>query len=352
MSANPPQSKIQSPKSKIRQPEQPPPLRLLARIWLEELQQPEPPEVAALPELAAALPGRDAAALTELAVAFQDLFGFQLPPYESVFVDPSAMLLAPATARVQALYRDGSWTPPAARVAAPDHLGLELLALSDWLAAGRRDAARRLQREHLALWAPVFLLTLRRLEPPTFYDRLAELTLAAVLETLPVDAQPPGGDPFPDLPPPPIYRASEPPEPGGAAGPGPTPEVSPRPPGDGLAEVVARLLSPRRAGLYLTRIDVSHLAAELDLPGGFGERRSLLATLFRSAGQYDLVAPLLAALDGRLAAAEADYAATAAAFPGWKPYALAWGSRLADTRQWLAELAAEAEGRPSRPTAD
>ena len=46
------------------------------------------------------------------------------------------MLMAPASDRVQALYRQAGWhIPDKSRAGAPDHLGLELLALADWLEA-------------------------------------------------------------------------------------------------------------------------------------------------------------------------------------------------------------------------
>ena len=107
---------------------------ILGYFWLEEVRSDDAATIAGLPELAHALGSTDAVALTDLAVEYQRLFGSNLPPYESVFVDPTAMLMAPATSRVRALYQQAGWTPPAdVRAGALDHLGLELLALADWL---------------------------------------------------------------------------------------------------------------------------------------------------------------------------------------------------------------------------
>jgi len=72
-------------------------LRLLGHFWLEEIKADDAETIAALPELAQTLPHIDSAALTDLAAEYQRLFGFNLPPYESVFIDPSVMLMAPAT---------------------------------------------------------------------------------------------------------------------------------------------------------------------------------------------------------------------------------------------------------------
>src|SRR5262245_57567155 len=80
-------------------------LRLLSHFWLEEVRPDDLATITALSPLAETLPNPNPATLTDLAVEYQRLFGFNLPPYESVFIDPSMMLLAPATARVQTLYQ-------------------------------------------------------------------------------------------------------------------------------------------------------------------------------------------------------------------------------------------------------
>ena len=284
----------------------PPALRLLARFWLEEVRPADVATISALPDLAGALPVADTAALTGLAVEYQRLFGFNLPPYESAFVDPSGMLLAPATARVEALYRQAGWLPPPARVGAPDHLGLELLALADWLAAGQPGPARQLHAGHLALWAPVFVLTLRRLSPPLFYAALGELTAELLLATLPDGA----ACSFP---------------------------VSPAGEDDGdLAGLVRHLLTPCQAGLYLAREDIARLSRGLDLPLAVGDRPRMLETLFRQAGEYDLLPALLDRLHHLLHEAGAAYEALATDYPAWTPCAAAWRARLAGTGEKLA----------------
>lgn len=305
-------------------------LRLLGRFWLEEVQPEDVTLLAALPELAQTLPATDPASLTDLAVEYQRLFGFNLPPYESVFVDPSAMLMAPATRRVQALYEQANWTPPAGvRTGAPDHLGLEILALADWLSQGRPESARQLHTRHLALWAPALVLILRRLGPHPFYAALGELTLDTLLAALPAGPVPAGLDPFPTLPPPPIYTdrgVPSPPEPEGKQK-----EV-------GLRDIVARLLTPCRAGLFLTREDIGQISRALDLPPVMGERRRMLETLFRLAGQYDLVPALFDRLGQLLQEADSGYKQWQAGYPLWTPYARAWRHRLASTQTVLAEL--------------
>lgn len=308
--------------------------RILGRFWLEEVQPDHLTLISALPELGSTLPQTDGPALTELAIEYQRLFGFNLPPYESVFVDPSAMLMAPATHRVQALYRRAHWTPPTrARAGARDHLGLELLALADWLERGQTQLARQLHTRHLALWMPAFNLALGRLAPHPFYATLNYLTLDLLLTTLPANPLPANSDPFPVLPPPPTYEEREM---------APSPAVEEQELSVGLRDILRRLLSPRDAGMFLTRQDVARISQTLDLPGVMGERYRMLETLFRLSGQYEMVPALFDQLMEILAEAQTTYQAWADEYPAWAPYARAWCQRATSTQVALHSLIQEA----------
>lgn len=310
--------------------------RILGHFWLEELTSHDVDLIEALPELAHTNPGSTAADLDALAVEYQRLFGFNLPPYESVFIDPSAMLLAPATDRVQHLYRQAGWTPPANnRAGAPDHLGLQLLALADWLEQPQPWAAHRLLGEHLALWAPPFLHTLTRLKPHPFYAALAELTLNLILSSLTAAALP-AADPFPQLPPPPVFRGSGPDEfaPAPPAPDSPDDDAALR-----LRDVVKKLLPPRDTGLFLTREDMARLAQSLNLPVTVGDRFKMLETLFRQAGEFELLPQLFDQFNRLLDQTQADYHQWAAEYPTWQLYAAAWQQRLDHTKATLHDLA-------------
>jgi TorA maturation chaperone TorD len=310
--------------------------RILGHFWLEEIKPDDLETITALRELAQTLPNTNLATLTDLAVEYQRLFGFNLPPYESIFADPSAMLMAPATERVRALYQQGGWQlPRGIQIGVPDHLGAELLALADWLAAGRTDLAHHLYGRHLALWAPVFVITLRRLTPHPFYNILGDLTLDLLLTTLPEEAVPINSDPFPDLPPPPIYRgtydrATDLPDSENLGGPrqseGSEEEAIT------LHNLISQLLPPRQAGIFLTREDIALISRRLHLPIGLGERFRMLDSLFRAAGQYDLIPDLFDQLNQKLLAANAAYQHLTDEYMVWKPYADAWGQRLSVTK--------------------
>lgn len=306
-------------------------LRILSRFWLEEIREDDQPLLTSLPELAETLPHAiDTNTLTELAAEYQRLFGFNLPPYESLFLDPSVMLMAPATERVLALYRQVGWTPPTTRVGAVDHLGLELLALADFEEQGRMNASRQLHQMHLALWLPVFAQSLQRLKPHPFYATLLDLTLDLVLDTLP-----PAGDdaapvPLPDLPPPPVYRDS------GELPPDMTDNTDR--PAWTLRRVLKPFLPPRFLGTFITREDIARLAQSLSLPLSMGDRYRMLEALFRAAGQSEQLPALQAALIAFLEQSRADYLALVETYPAWRPYAQTWLNILTESQQQLQHL--------------
>jgi len=313
-------------------------LQLAGGYWLEEIRLEDLPVLTQLPGLAETLTDVQPDSLIELAVEYQRLFGFNVPPYESVFIDPSGMLNAPATTRIQQRYLQAGWTPPAkVRFAAPDHLGLELVALADILQKTKLPVDQPLLTAHLALWAPVFLLTLNRLDPHPFYARLAELTLALILETLPETPLPVGVDPFPSLPPAPVYRGTYQPPPGKPALKAEElPEQSLQ--GDSFHQVLRHLLIPRQAGMYLTRQDLAAAAMALDLPVVVSDREHMLKSVFQLAAQYELLGELFEQLVSLCQSSASAYSDLAQSNSTWTVYADAWQRRLESTIWYLRQL--------------
>ncbi len=105
-----------------------------------------------------------------------------------------------------------------------------------------------------------------------------------------------------------------------------------------LHDIVRRLLTPRDAGLYLTRDDLVRISYALDLPGVMGDRSRMLKTLFRLAGQYDLAPTLFDQLTGLLEEAQVAYSAWAYEHPVWAPYGRAWDGRVVSTQATLNSL--------------
>ena len=312
-----------------------PAYRTLGRFWLEETTAQDADMLSALPELGQTLPGLDEAHFTDLAVEYQRLFGFNLPPYESIFIDPSGMLMSPASERVVQLYQRGGWqAPPGVRTGASDHIGLELLALADWLDRKQTAPARQMHTRHLALWVAPFVLTLQRLKPHPFYAALADLTLDLLLSTLPESTLPHPDDLFPNLPPPPVYRGTD-----------DTMMMSDdnddtsspkkRDGGSPFRPLIKQLLNPREAGLFLTRTDLARLGRTLDLPASVGDRYAMLDSLFRQAMQYELVPQLLDQIGCLFSEVDRTYHQLAIDYPDWQPYAQAWRSRLAAVKNAL-----------------
>ncbi|MGH2542353.1 MAG: hypothetical protein ACRDIB_06145, partial [Ardenticatenaceae bacterium] len=96
-------------------------------------------------------------------------------------------------------------------------------------------------------------------------------------------------------------------------------------------DVVHWLLTPYKCGLFLARESIAAISQELSLPLVMGERSRMLETLFRAAGQYDMLGELLKHLTRRFDDADAAYLAWASEYPAWHPYAQAWRKRLATT---------------------
>jgi hypothetical protein len=91
-------------------------------------------------------------------------------------------------------------------------------------------------------------------------------------------------------------------------------------------------------GLFLSREEIARLGQRLKLPPVVGERSRMLESLFRMAGQYELVPALFEQLQLILSEAGGVYQVWASEFPAWTPYAQAWHQRLNATHSYLEDL--------------
>jgi TorA maturation chaperone TorD len=168
--------------------------RLLGRLALAEIDPSLAQSLDQLSELDQALAASGGVgALQRLRAEYTRTFLMNVHPYESVYLDESAMLNTPRTSLVLEHYRQHEFDPvSAAAVGAPDHLGLELefmAHLAEREATARRDGNMPLGEvlrdeqihfceAHLLKWGPIFGRLLSETAESPFYQTLGE-----VLET-------------------------------------------------------------------------------------------------------------------------------------------------------------------------
>jgi putative dimethyl sulfoxide reductase chaperone len=336
---------------------------LLARLYLDEPDAGLVAYLRGLPPFAEHLLS-DAEAeawLAEGAVEYQRLFGMNVYPYESIFIDRELMLNTAATDHIALLYRICGFDSPGVRVGAPDHLGLELRLMRDLIAAelhahGRGDAdgmhwARTQQarclHEHLVRWAPICAQAVMRVATQPLYAILASLTTELVLSDL--EHVPSTG-----VPPPitlePYSTHQEPPPSSDDSDLDPESPAPLRPysgsayeDAHGINAIVRHLLTPAEVGVLLTRADISGLGRALQLPVAIGERFQMLRSLFDVAGQFEQLDTLLDVLDQLFAQADEHVAALIEEYPAWGEYGVSWWRRIARGRALLSELRAHME---------
>ena len=299
----------------------------LGRVLREGVTPPAASVLRQIPALAPLL--ADPFDADSAAADHQGLFGFNLFPYEGVFLDPDAQLGGPATDRLLRAYGRLGYSPPTASLSG-DHLGCQLDLLA-FLSAAEADAladdlapeaariaglTRDFLDNHLLRWlAPLQAALAGQANP--FYAALGALVAATVLD----QRLALGGAPqLPPLPAPPDPLADE----------------SAR-----LRDIAAYLLAPLSSGVYLSRDDIAGLARALQLPRGFGNREQMLLNLLRSAAQYDQADALLTVLTALFADRRAYYAAQAAAWPALRPVWQPWETRGAATVRNLALMATQ-----------
>lgn len=299
---------------------------LLGRLWLEGLTPELHALVVDLAGLAAHLPepyDPDAAAARH-----QQLLGFEFFPFQSYFLDAGGLVGGAESTRVQESYAALGFVGP--DDVAPDHLGVELLALGHLAGAevdARRDdlvetAARMvaLQQqflaEHLSRWIIPICAAVEQADDP-WYAALARLTLTLVADSHPAT---------PALLPDSTFPPAAPPDPDDT-------DTS-------LQDLATYLLTPVRSGLFISQRDLRAAGRRLDLPGGFGNRRQLLLNMMRAAVTYEQFPHLTDALLVVVTARTDAYRAIAKTLAA---PAAPWLDRITTTRDLLGRVAELAE---------
>ncbi len=221
----------------------------------------------------------------EEAARYQQLIGFNILPYASVYLEPEGQLGGAVSSDALAHYAGTGFSLPA-DASAPDHIAAELSYMhylsgyrADALAAGATPAADRwgerfqLFLAHHALhWMPVFLLSLRR-QGDDRYAVLADMLLEVVLDH---------HASLSSVPPAPHTRPA-------------APDILSRP-DTGLKDIALYFTRPVWCGVFLGRDDIGRLGRSLTLPIGFGDRGQSMTNLLRAAVTYDRLPDLLAGL--------------------------------------------------------
>jgi TorA maturation chaperone TorD len=316
---------------------------LLAQLYLR------PPDAALLERLRD-LPGfaehvpADVADLEALQVEYEFIFGRNVYPYESLYVDRELMLNTAAAERAARLYEECGYADGVREAGAPDHLGLELALMAHLLsieiAARAEDAPEMLawvhaqQRaclhDHLAQWAPICLRAVERVATHPLYQASARITCELVLGDI---AAAVGPEPRMIR----LEPAAEQPDEGEERG---------------INRVVRQLITPDAVGVFLSRGDLSAIGRKLGLPTPIGERFLMLRGLFESAGQFELVAALLDALGDFFATEMQQIDALASSYPAWSGGANRWRERLLQGRALLDELRAQTNLHEESSSAD
>jgi TorA maturation chaperone TorD len=310
---------------------------LLARLLLDELDQPLARYLRGLPGLAEHIPpeAQLAAWLADLRVEHHRLFMLNVYPYESIFRDHELMLNTAVTQRVAALYAACGRAPAArVRAAAPDHLGVELALMGELAACAPHTPADQawmveLLHQHLAAWLPACAEALAHGARAPLYRALAGIAVELMLADLDTSSASPHlqhdsrreSGAF-DLPVSPLSLQ--------AGGEGPD-----------LRQIVRRLLTPDAVGVFISRTDIIAIGHALGLPAPIADREQMLFGLFGAAGQFDQAPALLGALADRLRTADATYARHTAEHAAWAAYGQAWRGRVAAGLTMLAEMGRE-----------
>jgi TorA maturation chaperone TorD len=231
------------------------------------------------------------------AAEHQHVFGFNVFPFQSVFLAPDAQPGGLETSGVQSAYASAGF-PFDPRGESADHIGLELRFLG-WLShreaearaagaqgdgeplSGLLEAQRDFLDRHLSWWLAPLTLALQRQTRP-FFGALAQMTLELVAEhradldrrMRPRDAQERWNGRIPE--PPRLMDDAQ----------------------TALHQVASFLLTPLWSGLYLGRDELGELGRHCDLPRGFGSRQQTLENLLDAAARFGRLGACVQAFDG------------------------------------------------------
>lgn len=272
----------------------------------------------------------DGVDLDEAAAAHQDVFGFNVFPFQSTFLDETARAGGRETQRVTDAYRRAGF-PIVETAESSDHVGVELNFLgflskmeaeNDGPDAERaREMSRVFLDEHLLRWVPALAHAIEGHGAP-FFAALAELSLETLLD----HRRGLGPETSLELEENVAERDEE------------VDELL-EDPKTGLRDIAGYLLVPDTVGIFLSRAAIRGLSRQGDLPAGFGARDDMMSNLLQSGAKYDGMEGLTERLIEYVARTRDAWRSYAHRFPPvTEPIAQRWVGRLDATERLLEEV--------------
>jgi len=219
-----------------------------------------------------------------------EIFGKNIFPYESIFLDKEMNLGGEISESVTDFYQRIGYEPPTSENY--DHIGVQLSALG-YLSRlelelqekqnsqelnYNREAQIELLDRHILQWMPMLNKALIS-QQNKFYSALCDLTLELLLEHRAILTENILDNTF---------EAHD----GGLR----LLEDSKT----SLKDIAIYLLTPALSGVFISHSEISRIAKLHDLPRGFGNRVQMLTNLFRIAAGYDALPQVLAEIKGIL----------------------------------------------------
>src|SRR3954454_9091283 len=131
--------------------------------------------------------------------------------------------------------------------------------------------------------------------------------------------------------------------------PGPATESGAEEPGASLRATIRLILTPARAGLFVSRDDLARLGSALGFPLPALDRRIMLEHLFMAAGPAGLLPRLFELLIAEADAWVSTYAEWEQAYPHSSTVWAAWRRRAEALRAELTTLRADAQAATAEP---
>lgn len=255
----------------------------------------------------------------ELAAAHESVFGFNVFPFASVFLEVDGRLGQEITQGVRRFASlKGIDVDPLGD--APDHICTELRILEQL--ENEPGLSARCLDEILLPWIPAFVCAVRD-DGSAYYAQAVQQLLDDLLElrtTLPQYSDDVSVEPCSSKPAPHILDLED-------------SDTS-------VHDISDYLTSPSSSGLFLSRAQISGAAKSSRLPSGFGRRNQMMSTVLRSAAAYDSLGSFGESISAIIEHNRSVWQLVADKEPSSaaKEWALDWLARLERTEKMLAKL--------------